>query len=193
MSQFSAIPAQLRERAGKGAARAVRRAGRVPGVVYGDKKDPVMLSLDPRDLWRELNRSGFYARVFDVKIDEESHRCLARDVQFHPVTDQPTHVDFMRVGADATLEVEIPVHFLNQDRCPGLKDGGVLNIVRHEIEMECNVNNIPDDIKIDLLPYKIGDSIHISMVKLPEGAKPTITDRDFTIATIAPPAGEAKA
>jgi len=187
MSKIVSVTAEMRDRAGKGAARAVRRAGRVPAVIYGNKQDAVTISLEPRELHRALHAPGFFTKLFDITVGAETHRVLARDVQFHPVNDRPLHVDFLRVSADATLHVEVPVHFINQDKCPGLRAGGVLNIVRHEVELICNVNDIPEAIVIDLLPYQIGDSIHISMVTIPGGAKPAITDRDFTIATVAPP------
>lgn len=192
MSEISTIAAERRDRAGKGAARATRRAGLVPGVIYGDRKDAVLIALDPRAIMRELNRSGFFARLFDVELAGEKHRVLARDVQFDPVTDRPLHIDFLRVGAGATVHVNVPVIFLNQEKCPGMKRGGVLNIVRHDVELVCPANAIPDNITIDLLGYDIGASIHISAVPLPEGAHPAITDRDFTIATIVPPTVEPK-
>lgn len=187
MSDITLLDAELRDRAGKGAARASRRAGRVPAVIYGNKQEPLLISVEPKALHRELHKSGFFARLFNIQVTGEKHLVIARDIQLDPVTDVPLHVDFLRVGADATIVVEVPVHFKNQEKCPGLKSGGVLNVVRHELELDCRVNNIPAEIVIDLINYKIGDSIHISMVELPEGAKSTITDRDFTIATIVPP------
>lgn len=192
MSEVTTITAESRERAGKGAARATRRQGRVPGVIYGNKLDPVLISLEPRELTRELHRAGFFARLFDVDLAGEKHRVLARDVQLDPVTDRPLHVDFLRVGAESTIYVDVPVHFINQDKSPGLRRGGVLNIVRHELELVCNVSNIPSEIVIDLAGYDINTSIHISMVKLPEGTATTITERDFTLATIVPPTVEQK-
>jgi large subunit ribosomal protein L25 len=159
----------------------------VPAVIYGDKKEPLLISLEPRALVRELHRPGFFAKLVDVTIGGETHRTLPRDVQLHPVTDMPLHVDFMRVGAHTRITVEIPVRFVDQEKSPGLKRGGLLNIVRHEIEMLCSADNIPDHIDVSLEGREIGDSIHISAVKLPEGARPTIADRDFTIATLAAP------
>ncbi|HEX6980433.1 MAG TPA: 50S ribosomal protein L25/general stress protein Ctc [Alphaproteobacteria bacterium] len=187
MVETVTISAQSRQRAGKGAARAVRRAGRIPGVIYGDKQAPTLIALDPKDLVREFQKPGFFTRVFDVQIDGRSERVLPRDVQLHPVTDRPEHVDFQRVGAKTQIRVSVPVRFENQERSPGLKRGGVLNVVRHEIEVYCSIENIPQVITVNLEGLDIGDSVHISAVKLPEGVRPTITTRDFTIAAVAAP------
>ncbi len=187
MSDTIALPAEPRERAGKGAARAVRRAGRVPAVIYGDRKDPLTISLDPRDVDRELHRPGFFATLFDVEVGGKKHRVLPRDVQLDPVSDRTLHVDFLRVAQDTEVTVNVPVNFMNDEESPGLKRGGVLNIVRHEIEFSCRADAIPQQIEIDLTGLDIGDSVHISMIQLPEGVTPTITDRDFTIATVAAP------
>ncbi len=187
MAEISIIAAQRRERAGKGPARAARRAGRVPGIIYGAKKDPSMITLDPRVLDRELNTGGFMATIYDIQIDQDKERVLPRDVQFDPVTDRPIHVDLLRVSAATSVTVQVPVNFLNEEESPGLKRGGLLNVVRHEIEMSCRADAIPSAIEIDLTGLDIGDSIHISMVPLPDGVAPTITDRDFTVATIAAP------
>jgi large subunit ribosomal protein L25 len=187
MAEVSIIAAERRERAGKGPARAARRAGRVPGVIYGAKKDPAMVTLDPRELDRELNTGGFMATIYDVQIEQNKERVLPRDVQFDPVTDRPIHVDFLRVSATTSVTVQVPVNFLNEEECPGLKRGGLLNVVRHEIEMICRADAIPSAVEVDLTGLDIGDSIHISMISLPDGVAPTITDRDFTVATIAAP------
>ncbi len=187
MSDTIALPAEPRERVGKGAARAVRRAGRVPAVIYGDRKDPLTISLDPRDVDRELHRPGFFATLFDVEVGGKKHRVLPRDVQLDPVSDRTLHVDFLRVAQDTEVTVNVPVNFMNDEESPGLKRGGVLNIVRHEIEFSCRADAIPQQIEIDLTGLDIGDSVHISMIQLPEGVTPTITDRDFTIATVAAP------
>jgi len=187
MAEVSIIAAERRERAGKGPARAARRAGRVPGVIYGAKKDPAMITLDPRELDRELNTGGFMATIYDVQIEQDKERVLPRDVQFDPVTDRPIHVDFLRVSATTSVTVQVPVNFLNEEGSPGLKRGGLLNVVRHEIEMICRADAIPSTIEIDLTGLNIGDSVHISMISLPDGVAPTITDRDFTVATIAAP------
>jgi large subunit ribosomal protein L25 len=187
MAEVSTIAAERRERAGKGPARAARRAGRVPGVIYGAKKDPAMVTLDPRELDRELNTGGFMATIYDVQIEQNKERVLPRDVQFDPVTDRPIHVDFLRVSATTSVTVQVPVNFLNEEESPGLKRGGLLNVVRHEIEMICRADAIPSAVEVDLTGLDIGDSIHISMISLPDGVAPTITDRDFTVATIAAP------
>ncbi len=187
MAEISTIAAERRERAGKGPARAARRAGRVPGVIYGSKKDPSMVTLDPRDLDRELRTGSFMATIYDVQVEQDKERVLPRDVQFDPVTDKPIHVDFLRVSAATGVTVQIPVNFLNDEESPGLRRGGLLNVVRHEIEMTCRADAIPSGIDIDLTGLDIGDSIHISMISLPDGVVPTITDRDFTVATIAAP------
>jgi large subunit ribosomal protein L25 len=186
MAESPQLSIELRERAGKGAARSTRRAGRVPGVIYGAKEEPVLISLDPRELTRELHKVGFFATLFNLKLDGSSHRVLPRDVQFDPVTDKPLHVDFMRVTGDSKVVVQVPVEFINEAKSPGLKRGGVLNIVRHEIELRCAVDAIPRTIVIDLEGLDIGDSIHISHVKLPDNVRPTI-ERDFTVASVAAP------
>jgi large subunit ribosomal protein L25 len=187
MADIQSIAAQRRERAGKGPARADRRAGRVPGVIYGAKKEPAMVTIDPVELVRELRTGAFMATVYDVKVDGAAERVLPRAVQFDPVTDKAIHVDFLRVSAATMVTVEVPVIFLNEEECPGLRRGGLLNVVRHEIELSCRADAIPGQIEIDLTGLDIGDSVHISMIALPDGVEPTITDRDFTIATVAAP------
>jgi len=185
MPEIISLSAEPRLRAGKGATRATRRDGRVPGIVYGDKKEPVLISLEPRELGRALARPGFFATLADIKIDGTTHRTLPRDVQYHPVSDAPLHVDFMRVGAGAQVTVTVPVVFINHERSIGLRRGGILNIVRHGIDMICSVDNIPDRLVVDLDGLDIGDSIHIGAVTIPETARPVIQARDFTIASIA--------
>lgn len=190
MTEVHTLAAQPRVRAGKGAARQTRREGRVPGVIYGNKQDPLMISLEPKELMRELQKAGFFATLFDVQLDGAKHRVLPRDVQFHPVTDKPIHVDFLRVAADTKVNVDVPVIFRNEAASPGLKRGGVLNIVRHEIELVCSADNIPHELVVDLTGLDIGDSVHISAIKLPEGVVPAISDRDFTVATIVAPSAQ---
>jgi large subunit ribosomal protein L25 len=187
MPEIISLSAEPRERVGKGAARAIRRAGRVPAIVYGDHKEPVLVSLEPRELVRAAARPGFFATLIDIKVDGESYRALPREMQSHPVTDAPMHVDFMRVGAGAQITVTVPVAFINHERSPGLRRGGLLNIVRHGIDMVVSADNIPDRIVVDLEGLNMGDSIHIGAITLPEGARPVIHERDFTIATIAAP------
>lgn len=187
MSDVVELPAVARDRAGKGPARAARRAGQVPGVIYGAQKDPSLISVEGRLLNKLLHQGGFFSTLFDVKVDGKAERALARDIQFDPVTDFPVHVDFLRVSGTTSVHVEVSVHFLNEDKCPGIKEGGVLNVVRHEIELVCRADAIPAHIDIDLTGLEVGEGVHISMVKLPDGVHPAITDRDFTIATIAAP------
>ncbi|HKS89203.1 MAG TPA: 50S ribosomal protein L25/general stress protein Ctc [Stellaceae bacterium] len=185
MPDIISLSAEPRPRAGKGAARATRRMGRVPAIVYGDNKDPALISLEPRELARALARPAFFATLVDVTVDGTTHRTLPRDVQYHPVSDAPLHVDFMRVGAGAQVTVTVPVVFINHERSPGLRRGGILNIVRHGVEMHCSVDNLPDRLVVSLDGLEIGDSIHIGAVEMPQGARPVVHERDFTIASIA--------
>ena len=185
MPEIMSLSAEPRERAGKGAARATRREGRVPAIVYGDKQEPVLISLEPRELGRAVARPGFFATLVDIQLDGTTHRTLPRDIQYHPVTDKPLHADFMRVGAGAQVSVMVPVVFINHERSPGLRRGGILNIVRHGIEMVCTVDNIPERLVVDLDGLEIGDSVHSGAVQMPEGARPVIHERDFTVASIA--------
>ncbi|MCH7936685.1 MAG: 50S ribosomal protein L25/general stress protein Ctc [Proteobacteria bacterium] len=187
MAQATALAAELREGTGKGAARAIRRAGRVPGVIYGNKEESVLISIDPLDLLQQLRGPGFFARVFEIEIGGKKHRVLARDLQVDPVTDRPIHVDFMRFSEATRLNIDVQVVFEKHEESPGLKRGGVLNIVRHTVEMHCKPDSIPESIFVDLTGLDIGDSLHISAVELPEDVELTVTDRDFTIATIAAP------
>jgi large subunit ribosomal protein L25 len=187
MAEVITLSARARDRAGKGAARAVRREGFVPAVIYGGKEAPLTISLEPKGLRRELAQTGFFTTLTDIDLDGTAHRVLARDVQFHPVTDQPLHVDFLRVSENTRITVAVPVLFENEEECPGLKRGGVLNVVRHEVEVECRADAMPHALSADLASLEIGDSIHISDIHLPDGVVPTIADRDFTVATIAAP------
>lgn len=184
MPEIINLTAEPRARAGKGAARATRRLGRVPAIVYGDNQEPALISLEPRELGRALARPGFFATLVEIAVDGATHRTLPRDVQYHPVSDKALHVDFMRVGAGAQVTVMVPVVFINHERSGGLRRGGILNIVRHGIEMICSVDNIPERLVVDLDGLEIGDSIHIGAVAVPEGARPVIQARDFTIASI---------
>jgi len=185
MAEITSLSTEPRARAGKGAARATRRQGRVPGIVYGGAEPPVMISLDPRELSRALARRGFFATLVDVTVDGIAQRTLPRDVQLHPVTDAPLHVDLLRVAPNTRLNVTVPVVFVNHEQSQGLRRGGILNIVRHDIELNCTVDNIPDHLTVSLAGLEIGDSIHIGAVTLPEGSRPVIAERDFTIASIA--------
>ncbi|MEM7067553.1 MAG: 50S ribosomal protein L25/general stress protein Ctc [Pseudomonadota bacterium] len=189
MSDTNVLEGQLRERVGKGAARELRRNSMVPCVIYGDKKDPVSIALPYKELSMKIHGGGFMTNIITIKAGGDEHSVLPKDYQLHPVRDFIEHVDFLRVSRKTIVTVEIPVNFENDEECPGIKRGGVLNIVRHAVEVNCPANSIPDNFVIDLTPFELGDSINISSVTLPEGVEPTITDRDFTIATIAAPAG----
>ncbi|MFC1673301.1 50S ribosomal protein L25/general stress protein Ctc [Pseudomonadota bacterium] len=187
MAEAYVLSAELRERAGKGAARATRREGRVPAVIYGDKKESVMISVEPIELTKFIKTGGFFSTLLEVTVGKDKHRVIARDIQMHPVTDRPMHIDFMRVTKGVKIAVNVPLHYTNEEASNGLKVGGVLNVVRHEVELYVAPDAIPEFIEVDLTGTELGDSIHISAVTLPDGVKPTITDRDFTVATIAAP------
>lgn len=189
MTETHVLKAQPRDRAGKGAARRDRREGRVPGVVYGAGKEPTLFTITPGWLDRELNKPGFYTRLYEIQLEGQKGKQLAicRDLQLDPVTDRPQHIDMLRVSAKTEVTVSVPVHFIDEEESPGLERGGVLNIVRHEVEMVARADNLPSYIEVSLKGLEINDSAHISMVELPDGARPTIEDRDFTIATIAAP------
>jgi large subunit ribosomal protein L25 len=185
MPEIISLSAEPRVSIGKGAARATRRAGRVPGIIYGADKEPTSVSFDPRELSRAINRAGFFATVVDVSVDGAVHRTLARDVQYHPVTDTALHVDFMRVGAGAQVHVSVPVGFVNHESAPGLRRGGILNVIRHAVDIVCTVDSIPDRLIVDLTGLEIGESIHIETVTMPEGVRHALGSRDSTIASIA--------
>jgi len=185
MPDITTLSAERRARAGKGAARAMRRAGRVPGIIYGGDQEPLPISLEPRELSRVLAKRGFLATVVEVKVDDAVHRTLPRDVQYHPASDAPLHVDFMRVGANSQVTVTVPVVFINPEMSIGLRRGGILNIVSHGIAVICQVDNIPEQLVVDLNGLDIGDSVHISAVDFPPNSRPAITDHAFTIASIA--------
>ena len=189
MSEMLNLPAETRERAGKGASRALRREGRVPAVIYGNNEDPVAIHVEEKELVRQLGTGHFFNSIVEIQLDGKSVRTLPKDVAFHPVSDRPLHADFLRISKDHKVHVEVPVVFENEAASPGLKRGAVLNIVRHELELVCDPERIPDEIHIDVTGLDVGDSIHISRVKLPEGSASAITDRDFTIATIVAPSG----
>jgi large subunit ribosomal protein L25 len=182
------LTATVREKVGKGAARAVRREGQIPAVIYGGKEPPLSINLSGREVEMKIHAGGFLTTVADIKVGAETIRTLPRDFQLHPVSDRPMHVDFLRILAGTKIRVEVPVHFVNDADAPGIKRGGVLNVVRHRVELLCPADGIPDAIIADLTGFEINDSLHISAITLPEGVEPTI-DRDFTIATIAAPAG----
>jgi large subunit ribosomal protein L25 len=189
--QTITFPAERREGTGKGPARALRRAGRVPAIVYGGKEAPLQVSLPFKELKHALSTNPrFFSSVVTLDFGGETARVLPREAQLHPVSDDPLHVDFIRAEAGATLTLAVPVRFVHENQSPGLKRGGVLNIVRREVELVCPADAIPAELVVDLAGVDINESVHISAVRLPEGVRPTITDRDFTIASVVPPSTE---
>ena len=189
MSEQLTLSAETRDRAGKGASRVLRRDGRVPAVVYGNNEDPMPIHVEEKALVRFLNTGHFMNSVVMIDVGGSPTRTLPKDVQFHPVTDRPLHVDFLRITEHATVTVAVPIRFVGEENSRGLKRGGVLNAVRHELELVCDAAEIPEEVTIDLAGLEIGDSIHISHVNLPKGTSSAITDRDFTIATVVAPSG----
>jgi large subunit ribosomal protein L25 len=187
MASMKQLAAEKREGVGKGAARAVRRSHRVPAVIYGGGQAPLPISLDYANIHKLIYAGHFLTTQFEIKVGNDTIRAIPRDYQLESLNDTPLHVDFLRLSAGSTLRVEIPVHFINQDISPGLKKGGALNIVRHSVEMIVLADSIPESITIDLAAADINDTLKISAVTMPEGAKTVIQGRDFTIATIIPP------
>ena len=164
--------------------------GMVPGIIYGKGTKPTQIAFEDKILQKLMHTGSFYSTILDIDIEGKAEKILPKQLQYHPVTDKLIHFDFLRVQNDTKVTVEVPVQFLNQETCPGLKKGGVLNLVRRDVELSCNANNIPDNLQFDLASCEIGDSIKISNIDLPDGVKPTISDRDFVIATLAPPTVE---
>ena len=190
MSEQLTLSAETRERAGKGASRAMRREGRVPAVVYGNKEEPLAVHVEEKALMKMLNTGHFMNSVVMIEVaGGATARTLPKDVQFHPVSDRPLHVDFLRISEHSKVHVNVPIRFTDEEECRGIKRGGVLNAVRHELELVCDAAEIPEEIAITLKGLNIGDSLHISAVTLPKGVESAITDRDFTIATIVPSSG----
>ncbi len=187
MSDQLTLSAETRDRAGKGASRELRRQNRIPAVIYGNKKDAEMIHVEEKALVKLLMTGHFMNSMIEIDLGGKKQLALPKDVSFHPVSDRPTHVDFFRIAKGAKVEVNVPVVFINEEASPGLKRGGVLNVVRHELELVCEGDKMPDDIQIDVTGFDVGDSIHISNVTLPAGSESKITDRDFTIATIVAP------
>ncbi|MGO4563974.1 50S ribosomal protein L25/general stress protein Ctc [Rhizobium sp. 2YAF20] len=183
------LKAEARERVGKGSARELRRNGLIPAVIYGDKQPPISITLNTNDVTKRIHAGGFMTTIVTIDIGGNKVKVLPKDYHLDPVRDFTMHVDFLRVSGNTQVTVEIPVHFVNEDKSPGIKVGGVVNIVRHEVEVHCPADAIPEAFTVDLTGAKIGDSIHISQITLPKGVVPVITDRDFTIATIIAPAG----
>lgn len=187
MTGMRTLTAAPRGGTGKGAVRYLRREGRIPGVIYGGGDAPEPVSLDHRELNKLIYAGHFLTTIFELDISGTKERVIPRDYQLDPVSDRPLHVDFLRLKAGASLRVEVPVHFINQDICPGIKRGGTLNIVRHAIEMRVPADAIPDAVVVDLAEMQINESVHLGALALPQGCKPTQRERDFTIATIVPP------
>ena len=187
MSEQLTLPAEARDRAGKGASRALRRDGRVPAVVYGEKKEPLAIHVEEKLLYKMLLTGHFMNSVVMIDVAGKPHRTLPKAIDFHPVSSRPIHVDFLRIGEHTKVTVNVPVRFDNEEASPGLKRGGVLNVVQHELELHCDAAKIPDEIHVALDGLEIGDSIHISNITLPEGSTAAIDDRDFTIATVVAP------
>ena len=187
MSEVVQIEAKKRDLVGTGISRDLRGKKMIPCIIYGDKKDPVPIQIDEKKLRVQINDAGFFSKQCEIKVDESVYKVLPKDIQLHPVNEKILHVDFLRVGQNTTVTLFVPVKFINENSCEGVKLGGVLNIVRHEVEIKTLVSKIPEFLEANLDGLEIGDSIHISSIKLEEGVSPTITDRDFTIATVAPP------
>jgi large subunit ribosomal protein L25 len=187
MTENTSFAAENRERIGKGGARTLRRAGRVPAVIYGKDQEPLSISIDGKELSRKVKESGFFSHVYEIAVGGKKHRVFARDLQRDPVSDQPIHVDFMSFSAETRVNVDVDVVFENEELAPGLKKGGVLNVVSHSIELICSPDEIPENLKVDLTGLEIGDSIHINSLVVPESAELAVADPDTTIATIAAP------
>jgi len=187
MSDTLTLSAEARDRAGKGASRALRREGRVPAVIYGNNEEPQLVHVEEKILNKLLGTGFFLNSVVMLEVGGKKIRTLPKDVAFHPVTERPLHADFLRVSAHSKVNVNVPVRFINEELAPGLKRGGVLNVVRHELEMICDAARIPDEIIVDMTGFDVGEAVHFSHVTVPEGTESVITDRDFTIATIVAP------
>ena len=187
MASYVTIEAEAREHAGKGAARATRRQGRVPAVIYGAKQAPTMISVDPKTVLREIHRGGWRSRLFEINLDGQTTRALIRDVAVHPVTDAPEHVDFQRLAPGEKMKIAVSVHFSNDATSPGIKRGGMLNVVRHTVECYVDPDNVPANFDADLGGMEINDNLRWSNLKGTDGIRPVIQDRDFVIATVAAP------
>ncbi len=189
MSNSYELKAEARERVGKGSARELRRNGMIPAVIYGDKQPPVSIALPYKEVTMKIHDGGFMTTIATIDVDGQKIRVLPKDYQLDPVRDFTMHVDFLRISKNTKVTVDVPVHFINEEESPGIKRGGVLNIVRHTVEVNCPADSIPESFIADLTGLDLGDGIHISGITIPEEVELTITDRDFTVATIAAPAG----
>lgn len=186
-NKVTSLKVDVRERAGKGASRSVRRQGFVPGVIYGDKKSPIIFQIDPRVLSAEMHKSGFWTRQFEIEVNGEKNKVMCQDIQIDPVSDNVIHVDFIRINKNKELNLNVPIHIINEEQSKGLKRGGILNIIRREIEVICKVVNIPEMFEIDISELDIGDNLHMSDINLPEGVRLSITDKNPTVITITAP------
>ncbi len=187
MSNKYALKAEARDEAGKGIARALRRDNKVPGVIYGDNKEAIKITMPAKEVQIEYGKGHMSTTLCDMEVGKEKHLLLARDIQLHPVTDNVQHVDFLRVTAKTKIKVMVPVKFVNEEECPALLEKGVMNIVRYDVELLCRATEIADFVEVDLTPFNIGDAVKISDAIMPEGSTPAIDDRDFTIATLMAP------
>ncbi len=192
MAQTFSMSASPRDKSGKGAARAARRAEQVPAVIYGDKKPPLSINLEMRELRRHL-AATFYTHIYDLKVGNETHKVIPRDVQFHPVTDNPLHVDFLRVSNTTKITVLVPIETVGAEKSPGIKNGGLLNLVYHELEIKCFANQIPEHITIDVSGLQIGGVVHLDEIKMPTGVEATLVDKRATIISVTAPTTQAKA
>ena len=187
MTELFQIEAEKRTLIGKGNSRANRNKGKIPGIIYGEKKDPILITVEQKELKMAIENAGFFSRQCEIKIENDTYKVLPKDLQLHPVKESIIHIDFLRVDENTMLTTYVPVKFINENKCDGMKQGGVLNVVRREIEVKAPIQKLPEFIEADLDGLDIGDSIHISSINLSDDVKPTIKDRDFTIATIAQP------
>ena len=187
MSKVVQLKVEKREKSGTGNSRELRTNNHIPGIIYGEKKDPILISINEKTLRFNVQDSGFFSKQCELNLGNETLKVLPKDIQLHPVKESILHIDFLRVGENTSVTLYVPVKFINENNCPGLRQGGVLNIVRHEVELKTLVSSIPEFLEANLDGLEIGDSIHISSINLKDGVNPTIKDRDFTIATIAPP------
>ena len=192
MAEAKQLAAAVRSGSGKGAARSVRREGRIPGVIYGGGEAPQPISLDHKTLNQLIYQGKFLTTIFEIEVEGKKQRAIPRDYQLDVVKETPLHVDFLRLKPGTRIRVDVPVRFINHEAAPGLKRGGSLNVVRHTVEMQVPADNIPASLTADLTGLDFNDSLHISAIKLPEGCTPTIRDRDFTVVTLAPPSARAE-
>lgn len=187
MAETTKVVAKKRDRAGKGGARSSRRDGLIPAVIYGDKQAPVMIAVEPKSIEREMHKEGFFNHIIKIDVEGTNVDVLPRDLQTDPVTDKPLHLDFLRVGPESIISVQVPVHFKNEAGSPGIKRGGVLNIVLHEITVRTKPGTIPEYFEVDLTGLEIGHSVHLSALKVPEGVRLVAREKDATVASIAAP------